>query len=346
MSYVISSTRLDVDYRKAHIFDLLDSYTQGRDIKDSKVAEWGRKTLKAGKWWYGVEKLPQEQWEPGIQERQKKIIALYEHIRENGYNGSEISIYFDKTTGQVHTYDGYHRLSIIDYLGVEANCNCVVSHHHPTRADMRGDFPLTKRLQELNKGEVLYQPLEDPRVDGWRLWRPDSQQRLKIVTNSLIASTVLDVGCETGWFSRELARRGYQVTGLDSNPKRLAISRYLSIIRNVNVELQEGKWHLDLQDKTFDNILMLSVLHHDILECGIKQTFRRLKALRGKCNRLIVEMPLTSKTVKWLPSNKKDLWSFTLHQFIMWLREATKLEFLGLEYAQLKDRPIITMGLP
>lgn len=346
MSYIINSKRLDVDYRKRHILELLDLIHAGLPVEDSHFWSWATRTLESGGWWYGVEKLPQSQWKQGIHDRIKKVTALYEHIKEHGYNGSEISVYFDKESGQVHTYDGFHRLSIMDYLGIEADLNCKVSYHHPTREDMRGDFPLTKRLQELNKGKHLYQPIEDPRVDGWPLWRPDSQQRLKIVENSLTGKTVLDVGCETGWFSRELSRRGYHVTGLDSNPKRLAIARYLSIIRNVDMELAEGAWHETLRDRKFDNILMLSVLHHDILECGAKQTYKRLETLRGRCRRLIVEFPLEAKNVKWLPPKTAHSWNFTLHQFIMFLRESTGLEFLGLEYAQLKDRPIITMGLP
>lgn len=37
--------------------------------------------------------------------------------------------------------------------------------------------------------------------------------------------TVLDLGCGQGWFSRQLARRGAQVTGLDLSPKMLAHAR-------------------------------------------------------------------------------------------------------------------------
>lgn len=334
--YVINSNLLDVDYRKKHIFDLLDRYVRGEPIENSEVAQWGRRTVQRGSWFYGCTKHGMENC---IQLRQKMILELYENIKTNGYNGSTISIYFDKTTGQVHTYDGFHRVSIMEYLNIDADCNCTVSYHHPTRPDMRGDFPLEDRLRELNSGQYLYEPCEDPRVKNWPVWRPDTPMRLTIIKKHLVPGSVLDVGCSCGWISRQLARANYTVTSLESNPKRLAVARYLSITQNLpSITNLQGKWQNI--DGSYDNILMLSVLHHDFLAEGTEKTFQNLKRLQGRCKHLITEVPLTAESVAWLPKEKRDAWKFTLTDLSQKIEVSTGLSMVHMTYVH-PARPIM-----
>lgn len=342
MSYVIRNTELDIDYRKSHIQNLLDLHVSNKDISKSEVVDWAYRALKSGGWFYGIEKLPPEEWEDAIQARQRTIIALYNHMKTHGYTGSTISVYFDKKTGQVHTYDGYHRLSIMDYLGIVCDVNCAISYHHPTDRNQRGDFPLRQRIIEINGGARLYQPLTDKRVKDFQLWRPDSQMRLAAILPYLVHGSVLDCGCETGWFCRELSRRGYTVTGIDNDTRRVAITRYLKTIQNTPMNVSEGDWATTKD--VFDNVLLLSVLHHDVLAYGFEGTKERLKALRGRCKRLVIEFPLSSEQVKWLPLHKKFLWNFTVDQFVKIVEDATGLKLVDVVYAFLKDRPIMVFG--
>ena len=340
MSYVVNSRLLDVDYRKQHIQALLRLHLEGKDLSGSPVVEWAHRTVSRGGWWYGCEGKQSTELEECIMKRQQAIIDLYCSIKKDGYNGSPIAVYFDKETGEIHTYDGYHRLSIMDFLGVSADVNCVVSYHHPTDPRQRGDFPLEDRLRELNSGEYLYEPCEDPRVRDWPVWRPDSEGRLNVVLEGLVEGSVLDVGCSCGWFSRQLARRGFKVTSLESNAKRLAVARYLSITQNLAVENLLGKWQS--LDRCFDNVLMLSVLHHDFLSVGPDRAFMDLKRLRGRCRRLIVEVPLSAASVAWLPPNQKDTWNFTLDEMVWRLQDATGLRERSIRYVH-PSRPIIVL---
>jgi ubiquinone/menaquinone biosynthesis C-methylase UbiE len=55
----------------------------------------------------------------------------------------------------------------------------------------------------------------------WKLHGP----ALLRAVGDVEGSRVLDLGCGQGWFSRQLARRGARVTGLDWSPSMIAIAR-------------------------------------------------------------------------------------------------------------------------
>lgn len=345
MSYVITSRLLLTDYREEMITKTLDLYRAGEPMANSPLIEWGRRVVARGDWWYGCEGKAGAELEEALLRRQKQVIDLYHSLSDRGYNGSPIAIYFEKDTGQVRTYDGFHRLSIMKYLGLEANMNCVVSHHHPD-PNQRGDFPLAEALAKINSGQNLYQPVEDPRVQGWTLWRPDSPERLDLVKKLLVPGTVVDIGCDTGYFSRGVARDGYRVTSLDHSPQRLAVTRYLATINNLVIDHILGPWHHELNGPTFDNVIMLSVLHHDILAGGIPETFKKLEIFRGRCKRFIIEMPLHAQDVSWLPDEKKDAWAFGLEELVLRLEHALELPSFQVIQGPHKARPFMTLGGP
>jgi len=194
-------------------------------ISDSPLIQWGRRTLKQGAWWHGVEKVSLEKREEALQRRQRRVIDLYLDIKNNGYNGSTIFIFFDED-GNVKTYDGFHRLSIMKYLGMEVMVNCEISSR-------KTDFPLVKELIDMNSGKNLYQPCDDDRLHAFNVWRSDSPKRLNFALDNLAEGTVLDIGCNEGYFSREMTKKGYRVTALDYSRKRIAVTRYLSTINNL-----------------------------------------------------------------------------------------------------------------
>jgi len=341
-NYIINSCFLDADLLERHIRPFLDLYAKGCDTTNSTVVKWGRRAVNEGRWWYGCEGKQGKELEACIILRQQEIITLFKSIKRDGYNGSIISIYFNKHTGKVNVYDGFHRLSIMNYLGIKADCNCTISHYDPTREDMRGDFPLTDRLKELNSGEYLYEPCEDTRVSGWTVWRPDSEARLRVVRQAAVAGSVLDVGCSCGWFSRQLAREGRKVTSLELNKQRAAVARYLAITQNTPIELREVKWQALPPDQEFDNILMLSVLHHDFIGVGASQTLQDLAKLRGRCKRLIIEVPLSVKSVVWLKTEQEHPWNFTLDELSSLLTTATGMKVQNITYVH-PTRPIIVL---
>lgn len=99
-----------------------------------------------------------------------------------------------------------------------------------------GDFPSYK-WQEL-------EPSLPSRLDGW---------------------TALDIGCNAGFYSIELARRGADVTAIDSNPHYLEQARWAAPHYGVEhkIEFREQQvYELARDEQRYDLVLFLGVLYH------------------------------------------------------------------------------------
>lgn len=88
-------------------------------------------------------------------------------------------------------------------------------------------------------------------------------------------SSVLDIGCGGGRYSRYLKNNGYQVTAMDKYPN-MAIS-----LKDDNIEFYEGTIDsIPFEDYTFDNLICIGVLHNAIsikeYETAIKEMYRVL----------------------------------------------------------------------
>jgi tRNA (mo5U34)-methyltransferase len=80
----------------------------------------------------------------------------------------------------------------------------------------------------------------------------------------LTGRTVLDIGCNAGFYSLEMKRRGAaRVVGIDSDPAYLAQARFAAEVTGAEIEFRE----LDVYDvaklgERFDLVLFLGVLYH------------------------------------------------------------------------------------
>ncbi|HYG70108.1 MAG TPA: class I SAM-dependent methyltransferase, partial [Anaeromyxobacteraceae bacterium] len=73
------------------------------------------------------------------------------------------------------------------------------------------------------------------------VWR----QIAPALPDDLTGKTVLDIGCNAGFFSLELKRRGAaRVVGIDSDPRYLAQARLASEVAGLELELEQ----LDVYD--------------------------------------------------------------------------------------------------
>lgn len=69
---------------------------------------------------------------------------------------------------------------------------------------------------------------------------------------------VLDAGCGTGWHIKKMSECGYDVVGIDSSPKQCEQAR-----QNSSADILLGSaCQLPFEDKSFDVIYTINVLHH------------------------------------------------------------------------------------
>src|SRR5213596_2637187 len=103
-------------------------------------------------------------------------------------------------------------------------------------------------------------------------------RRVKMLSKHLGAGMrVLELGCGTGYFTRELARSRADIVAIDVSPELLEIARANCSGRNVRYEIQNAS-ALSYPDGVFDSVVGSSVLHHLEIEEALREIYRVLQA--------------------------------------------------------------------
>jgi len=87
---------------------------------------------------------------------------------------------------------------------------------------------------------------------------------------------ILELGCGTGYFTRELARTGAMIDAVDISPELLAAAREHCPTVNVTFQIQNA-YALEYEDSVFDAVVGSSVLHHLAIEQALTQIYRVLR---------------------------------------------------------------------
>jgi SAM-dependent methyltransferase len=103
-------------------------------------------------------------------------------------------------------------------------------------------------------------------------------RRVKMLSNHLRSGmTVLELGCGTGYFTRELARCGADIVAVDVSPELLEIARADCPAENVRYEIQNA-CALSYGEAVFDSVVGSSVLHHLEIKEALREIHRVLKS--------------------------------------------------------------------
>ena len=84
------------------------------------------------------------------------------------------------------------------------------------------------------------------------------------IPEDLAGRSVLDVGCNAGFYAIEMKRRGAErVVGVDSDPRYLAQARFAAEVAEVDIEFRQmSVYQLPSLGERFDVVLFMGVLYH------------------------------------------------------------------------------------
>jgi tRNA (mo5U34)-methyltransferase len=90
------------------------------------------------------------------------------------------------------------------------------------------------------------------------------QRFAEAIPADLRGRSVLDIGCNAGFYSIEMKRRGAErVVGVDSDPRYLAQARFAAEVEGAEIEFRQlSVYELPSLDERFDLVLFMGVLYH------------------------------------------------------------------------------------
>lgn len=131
-------------------------------------------------------------------------------------------------------------------------------------------------------------------------WRQIAPQLPK----DLSGWTALDIGCNAGFYSFELARRGARVTALDHDPHHLEQARWAArryeLADRIRFE-QRTVYDLARMDGSYDLVLFLGVFYH------LRYPLLGLDLVGRKVRRLLVFQTLTLPGPEEIEQTEEDL---------------------------------------
>jgi len=232
----------------------------------------------------------------GIRARARSFISRYERIK----SGNSLEVEFASRNGRlcfrrlpgvrktwtpatVQIDDGMHRLAMAWVLGYKTT-RALLLPAMPTRLQS-----LVATVATTDNWRELYQPINGVEFDSsWALIRrcDDRFEKMVKFLSSYgyrnCESSMLDLGCSYGWFVNEFSKKGYQHTvGVDIKPEALKIGRIAYGLRREQLVRSDLESFLTICTRSYDIVLMLSILHHLALKSGFGTVTRVLKQVDG-----------------------------------------------------------------
>lgn len=151
-----------------------------------------------------------------------------------------------------------------------ANKRCIdiVELRTPIDDANRDAFVKLKRI--LADSKVTYQRLPVSGTEYLKCHRPQTLQRVNMISSFLRKKhfpfdgmSLLDLGCAEGYMDFSFESYGFDVTGVDRNPRRLAIARAVGDIIQGGVHFQKGDIMGFLaKSNVYDVVFTLYTFHH------------------------------------------------------------------------------------
>lgn len=135
----------------------------------------------------------------------------------------------------------------------------------------------------------------------------------KVFPNPLVR--VLDIGCGAGFLSNELARHGFEVTGLDTSTQSLTLARHYDSTHTVNYAVGDAR-NLAYPSAAFDVACAMDFLEHVVTPNTVVAEISRVLKPGGlfffsTLNRNFLAWLIAIKGLEWFVRNTpRDLHTF------------------------------------
>ncbi len=110
-------------------------------------------------------------------------------------------------------------------------------------------------------------------VAGKRRW----SRRVKMLTDHIKPGMrVLEIGCGSGYFTKELAKTNAEINAIDISQDLLDIAKEEVQSSHVKISI-DNAYNMSFGDCIFDTVVGSSVLHHLEIDLALKEIYRVLK---------------------------------------------------------------------
>lgn len=201
--------------------------------------------------WYHLINLfmnrPPRYTQSGILNKRKKQYTLWKKELETGsdyfYKNPPEAVYNPK--GYFNLDDGHHRSVFLYTQGMKKIYVRMKKQDYEFWINKKAERNLLTFMNE-NKIKEIDTPILHPSFNYLKVNRDGKAPiRLELIFNylgeeNLIGKRIIDIGCETGYFSRQLVREGAIVTGIESDKKKLKMIKKINKLEQVDFNLLEG----------------------------------------------------------------------------------------------------------
>ena len=102
-------------------------------------------------------------------------------------------------------------------------------------------------------------------------------RRAGMLTNFLKSGMeVLEIGCGTGFFTKEIIKKPVHLTAIDISPELIDVAKRNILESNVKFII-ENAYQMTFENYSFDAVIGSSVLHHLDVDAALKEFYRVLK---------------------------------------------------------------------
>jgi len=201
-----------------------------------------------------------------------------------------------ESDGTMPLLQGNKRIGLLRAFGPYAtDLEVLVTQRHPDWIELKqGIYDIAGQMD-------MYHPIPHPDFAGWTVSQPCTERLAMIEADAPISagSRILDLGCHSGWMSREFADRGCVVTGVENDKRACFMALAIQSFRVANghisshdIQFIHGQIedYVEADTSQYSTCLLLSVAMHLFSQLGHARAWALLDSLSRRCDRMYFDI--------------------------------------------------------